>query len=437
MGTTTTMDERLVEDPGKNVVVFVGSISDKYYTAIKKLSQRLNRSLRIVVLTSADPRTKRSSTNDNEVATEEVEVDLFDEIAVSQAVKSLQKNLLLVTCPLEKTQVYFKRVIPHVPYVATPTESSIDHCTDKGRMRQLLYSYDHTLSPRAVVVFDATPETTHRICDEFPFPLMVKPTSLAASRLVSKVGDENELRCALEQGFKTLRDMYAASHRLGREAMVVEEFVEGDLFSADAYVDAAGKVYVLPFNRFFNGTKAGSDSFQVYQGETYHTLSDEEQQLGRVAVEKAIHAVGLRSSVAHVELFHQKGNWKIVELGARPGGWRQEMYQLSYGIDHAFNELLIKIGLKPDMPSALSGYVITFSVHAPKTGVLESITGIEEARAHPSLHTLYVKHSVGDKVVPSAQGGGAIVDGLMYHRDSEQLRQAVELIRSIVHVRIV
>ncbi len=430
------MNSSLVENPDKNIVIFINDFPSKYMAALTKLSQRLGRPLRAVLLIDAERQAKRNSLPDDQNLCEELVVDFSNDVALSQVVKPLEKNLLLVTCPLERSQLYFKRVIPHVPYVNVPTESSIDYCTDKGKMRQLLFGYDHNISPKAIVVYDATPGSIGKVRKELEFPVIVKPTNLSSSRLVSKVTGEDELRTILGESFTSLHEIYLKHRRHGNEAMVVEEFVEGNLFSTDVYVDAVGKVYVLPFNRFFNGTMAGMDSYQVYQGATHHTLSDEEQRQGSIVARKAVHAVGLRSSVAHIELFHRKDGWKIVELGARPGGWRQEMYQLSYGIDHALNELLVKVGLVPEMPTVIDKYVTTFSIHAPKAGTVESITGIEEVRAHPSLHTLHVKSSVGKKVLPSTQGGSAIVDGLMYHKDLMQLSQAINFARSIIKVNI-
>ncbi len=181
----------------------------------------------------------------------------------------------------------------------------------------------------------------------------------------------------------------------------------------------------------------GMEGFQIHQEETCHTLSADEQEQGTVVARKAIHAVGLRSSVAHIELFHTENGWKVVELGARAGGWRQEMYELSYGIDHAFNEQLIKIGLEPEMPSELKTYCGLFLIYTPKLGIVESISGIEEARRHPHMHEVRVTVKPGDKVLPATQGGELLLDGLMYNADHEQLDRDIDAIRASIKVNII
>jgi hypothetical protein len=169
-------------------------------------------------------------------------------------------------------------------------------------------------------------------------------------------------------------------------------------------------------------------------------LNDEEIAAGQEVAKQSVHAIGLRSSVAHIELFHiknsQENSWKIIELGARPGGWRQETYGASYGIDHALNELLMKVGLPPEMPTSLKAHSTTFRMHAPHAGVVETITGLEEARAHPSMHTLTVDAQPGDKVLPSAQGGSMLVGGLLHNPDLEQLTRDAASVLNMISINV-
>lgn len=426
----------LADDIQRNIVLYINDFYPEFPPAFRKLSEKLERPLRGIMLVDAERKTSGKYLPDKEGVFEEIVVDFSDDIALRKVIKTLEKQLLVVTCDSESGQLYFKRIIPHVPYVYTPTESSLDFCTDKGKMREMLYSYDHSISPRAIVLRDAAPEGIKKVSAELSFPLITKPTNLAASMLVNKASNEDELRQILENGFTSLHEIYSEHRGLGDETMIVEEFIEGDLYSTDVYVDSVGKVYVLPFIHFQNGTMVGMDGYQVYRTETYLTLNDDETHQGRAVAEKAIHAVGLRSSVAHVELFHTAQGWKVIELGARPGGWRQEMYEVSYGIDHALNILLVKIGLQPEMPTSLKAHSATFRIHTFTAGTVESISGIEEARSHPNMHTLRVEAKPGDVVLPSTQGGDTLVGGLMYNTDLEQLNRDIDFVRDSIAVKV-
>lgn len=426
----------LADDKNKNIVLYINDFYPEFATAFTKLSERLERPLRGIMLIDAERKASRKNRPDEDGFFEEIVVDFSDDAALHRAIRPLEDNLLLVSCDSERSQLYFKKVIPHVPYVNTPTESSLDWSTNKGKMRELLRSFDPDISPKAIVVEDASEETIANISAHFDFPLIMKPTGLDASILVNKVTNEVELRETLIRSFVSLDEVYAKHRGLGAKTMVVEEFIEGSIYSTDAYVNATGKVYVLPFVYCVNGSMMGMEGYQIYKSETYISLSDEEIAAGKVVAEKAIHALGLRSSAAHIELFHTPKGWKVIELGARPGGWRQETYEVSYGIDHALNELLVKIGLEPEMPSDVKAYSATFRMHAPEAGVVESMTGVEEARRHPHMHTMHVDIKPGDKVLPSAHGGSMMIGGLMHHTDRDQLNQIIDDVRNSITVNI-
>jgi len=427
----------LEHDSDKDIVIYINDCSPQFVPALRKLSQKLDRPLRCILLVDAERKASGNYLSDKENFFEEIVVDFFDDGALRKVIKSLEDRLLIVGCDSEASQLYFKRVIPHVPYVRTPTEGSLVFSTDKGKMRELFLSYDEKSSPKAIVVGDATDESVRKICEKLEFPVMIKPTSLIASLLVNKANDKEELRQILESNFIILNEMYLRRRSLSDKKMIVEEFVEGDLFSTDIYVDDVGKVYVLPFVHFQNGATVGMNSYQVYQSETFHTLSAEEEQAGGSVAKTAVHALGLRSTVAHVELFHTTSGWKIIELGARSGGRRQDMYNISYGIDHAFNDLLNKIGIEPEMPSpVVKVHSTTFKVHTPAAGILESIEGVDEARMHPNMHSIRSNLKPGEKALPSTLGGVELVDGLMYNSDHEQLDRDIAAIRDSITVHI-
>ena len=429
------MNPLLADDESKNVVVYINDFYPEFAMAFKKLSERLGRPLRGVMLIDAERKANGKNLPDKEGLFEEVVVDVSDDAALSRALKPLEKNLLLVSCDSERSQLYFKKVIPHVPYVNTPTESSIDYSTDKGKMREMLSGYDAAISPKFVVIHEVNEVVVSEILAKMSFPMIVKPTNLAASLLVNKVNDEHELRRVLLRSFDDLQKIYSKHRGLGDATMLVEEFIDGDIYSTDAYIDHEGNAYILPFIYCRNGWMVGKEGFQIYDSSTYVKLTDDETRKGQEVASRAMHAIGLRSSVAHIELFYTKdGTWKVIELGARPGGWRQETYEVSYGIDHALNELLVKTGREPDMPVALKEYSATFRIHAPKEGKVRAIRGIEAAKEHPDMHTLRVDVEVGDEVLTCARGGDMLIGGLMHSSSLAQLNREIDAVRNSIDI---
>lgn len=435
------MSLTLAENKEKYIVLYINDFFPEFANAFTELSQELGRPLRGIMLIDAERKTNGKNLPDKDNFFEEIVVDFFDDVALKKVIAPLEEHLLLVSCDSERSQLYFKQVIPHVPYVHTPTESSIDCSTNKGKMRERMIAYDKSLSPNVVVANDSSEETIKGILQQLHFPVIVKPTGLDASKLVNKAHDANELQEILTHSFTVIDEIYSKFRGLGEKTMIVEEFIDGDIYSTDVYVDTEGKVYVLPFISCRNAAMNGHEGYQIYRSDSALTLTDEEISSGQEMARQAIYAVGLRSSVAHIELFHTKhsdheSSWKVIELGARPGGWRQETYSASYGIDHALNELRVKVGLPPEMPKDLKAHSTTFRVHAPEAGIVDSIIGLEEARTNPSMHTLTVDAKPGDRVLPSAQGGSMLVGGLLHNTDLEQLSRDADIVRNTISVKI-
>ncbi len=188
------MNSYLISDENKNIVIYVNDFFPRCASALKKLSQKLDRPLHGIMLVDAERKASGNYRADNEGIFEEIVVDFSDDMALRGAIKPLEERLLFIACDAEGSQLYLKRVIPHVPYVYTSTESSLEFCTNKGKMREMLLSYDESISPKAIVANDASKEGIDEICTRLVFPMIIKPANLAAAILVNKVTNEDELR---------------------------------------------------------------------------------------------------------------------------------------------------------------------------------------------------------------------------------------------------
>jgi biotin carboxylase len=427
----------LADDPSKDIVLFINDFYPEYASAFHKLSERLHRPLRGILLVDRMAKEQNRVHPDKDHLFEEVVCDFSNAGELRATIKKFEDNLLLVSSSAESSQLDFKKVIPHVPYMRGPTEQSMEWATHKGQMREIIGAYNPSLVPRVRMVGSPIESEIKAVVADLRFPMIVKPTGLSGSSLVSKVNDEHELRRALHKSFTLIHEAYEREGGNGTPEIIVEEFINGDMYSADAYVDEYGKVWVLPILHGTTAHQLGRDGFYAYHWETDNGLSDDENDAGKDAAKQAIHALGLRSCLAHVELFKTIDNrWKICELGARPGGTRQEVYEVSYGVDHALNELLLKIGLEPEVNSELRVHSMVMNINAEEEGVVESIDGVEQAKNHPSVYKLRFFAKPGDMVKLNSNGGTAIGGGLMFNHDPEQLRRDSEAIRAMLRVNV-
>ncbi len=425
----------LASDATKTVAIFLNDFDQEFADGLAKLAKKLGRPLQGVILVDETVKRQGRNTPDTKGAFAQVVCDFSDDVSLRKAVNGFNGSILLVTCSSERNQPYLKRLLPHVPYLLGPTESSLDWATHKAKMREMLGSYDETLIPKVQYVTSDGEAEVQKVCSRLCFPLIVKPTGLASSMLVSKVHDEAELKIALHEGFDRIHEVYSRDSGRGEPGMIVEEFIDGDMYSVDLYVSSTGEVWPLPLIRSRTAHSVGLEGFYIYQADSNVTLDDAETRKGQRAAEQAVHALGLRSCVAHVELFHTDDGWRIIELGPRAGGFRQDLYQVSYGIDHAYNELLVKVGLPPEIGTpAYIAHSTTVNFYPDAEGIIDRIEGFDEAARNPSVYKLSALAKPGDPAAPSTNGGKVVVKGVLRNKDLAQLDKDAASVRATVKV---
>ena len=225
----------------RDMILFVGSYLDVQKIALKSLEKIVGKKLTACVL--LDPASMAESGLKNSKDLKVVKCDFSSPLKIHQAIEPYEARFLAVTCRAEKNIPLLKKVIPHVPYINTPTETSLDWTTDKVRMRQLLRSYDKSISPKFTIVHDASKETLDKIEKKVGFPLMIKPAGLAASLLVTLCYHREELEKNLNNTVRKINRIYKERKGRGEPQILVEEFMEGAMFSIDTYVNQRGITY--------------------------------------------------------------------------------------------------------------------------------------------------------------------------------------------------
>src|SRR3990167_10139419 len=136
----------------------------------------------------------------------------------------------------------FAAVIPHVPYLRTPTTESLKWASDKYEMRKRMKLYDKTITPVFTLVKENTKAERARVVEKVGFPMIIKPTNMAASLFVSICYHEEDLEKTLRTTLSKLKKAYEKDNRLEEPKLIAEQFMDGDMYSVDSYVGARGKV---------------------------------------------------------------------------------------------------------------------------------------------------------------------------------------------------
>lgn len=403
--------------------------------SIRRYEKEVKQKFRILLI--VDTRSgKKKTLKDYKGLDIYLEVDFESPGAIASALAPYQDDLCAITCRAESYMSRFIAVIPHVPYLRTPTTESLKWATDKLEMRRRFRYLANRYSPKYALVHENTKPERKRIVEKVGFPMIVKPTNLAQSFLVSICYHEEELERALTAAYKKIRKIYSENGRTEEPKMIVEEFIEGDMYSVDAYVNGRGTVYFCPMVKVVTGRNIGRDDFFNYLHMTPTTLKTRAIDRAHEAAEAGIHALGLRNTTAHVELMKTDDVWKLIEIGPRVGGFRDKLHRLSCDIDHSLNDILIRLPKKPIIPKKCKGFAATLKWYPKKEGTLTALKGIKKIQSLKSFNDISVNKKVGDHCEFAKNGGKAVFTVTFFNMDRAKLLADIRRTEQAIDIQI-
>ncbi len=363
-------------------------------------------------------------------------VDFTSSLKIAAALLPYQDSLRVITARGESGASRLGQVAPHVPYLRTPTPDSLRWATDKYEMRKRLKLFNPKITPKFTRVLDVSKKERQRIIDKVGFPMVIKPASLEESKLVTICYHDEDLERGLKNIFRKLKVEYEKLNRLQVPLVLAEAYMEGDMYSIDSYVDSRGTVYHCPLVRVKTGKDIGQDDFYNYLQITPSILKKQSVDNARAVAESAIHALGLRSVTAHVELMKIDNDWKVIEVGPRIGGFRPLLYELSCGIDHSLNDILIRIPKRPIIPKKCQGFACAMKWFAKKEGIIAEIKGIKKIESLESFHSIVQNKKVGARAVFARNGGKSIFNLFLHNSDRAKLLADIRRVEQMVKINL-
>lgn len=417
----------------KNVIAFVMQLPKSSVDAVRAYEKTSGQEFDILLITdSRAPKTAVSSLCDIHV-----QCDFSKPSKLTAALLPYQKRMKAITCRGEVNISRFQQLIPHVPYLRTPSTESLMWAADKYEMRKRLKAYDSKLTPAFTLVKKNSKVERERVIAKIGFPMVIKPTNLVESRFVSICYHEEELERTLRNLFVRLRNVYKKEGRQEEPKVIAEGFMEGDMYSIDSYTNVRGKVVHCPLVRTKTGREKGHpDAFSSYLQLTPTVLKSASIQNAETVAEKAIHALGLRSTTTHVELMKVDDEWKVIEIGARMGGFRHLLHKLSCDIDHAQNDIFIRLPKKPVVPKKCKGYACAIKWYASKEGVITELKGIKKIVELESFSLMNQNKKIGDRFVFAKNGGKSVFNLFMYNADRSKLLADIRRVEQLVEIKV-
>lgn len=418
----------------KNIILYIGKIHDPIVVSIREYCKETKKDWRIAVL--HDSKVKLTEKEQAVLAKVDIQLtcDLNSPSAIQKTLLPYQSEILVITCRAEDKIPSFAKVVPHVPYVNAPTSESLQWASSKIMMRKRLFNHNKDITVPFAVIKDASPESLQKIENNVGFPLIVKPSALAASRLVSICFHKEELEEVLKKTFKKIESVYKELAFMGEQEVLVEKYMEGEMYSIDCYVNRKGVAYFCPPVHVKTGKNIGFDDFFGYQQMTPTALKKESITNMEFVAQEAVHALALRSTTAHIEFFKTEEGWKIIELGARVGGFRHMMYEYSYGINHTINDILIRLPEKPIIPKKIKGYTVAMKFFAKEEGTMTKLTGVKKIQELESFKEITVNKNVGDQCKYAKNGGSSVFNLIMFNTEKAKLLADIRRVEQMVEI---
>ncbi len=419
----------------KDIIIFVNAIRPATFEALSEYKTLTGRYFEPVVLVDEEVKEEIFECNGQDSLPKKVKIvtaDFNSAASVGAAIKPFEDRVFAVTAQYENCIEELRQLIPYFPYLPMPTERSLIWATEKKLMRQIMEAYDASLVPKYIEAFDAQQSTLEKIEARLSYPMIVKPSGLEGSLLVNCVENQKELESALNYTFHSMQNLYDTWVKRQKPAVLVEEFMAGDMYTMDIYIDAQGSCYYTPTIGTIPGRKAGYEGFFSYKEFLPSGLSSEEEEQARRISTMACHALGLRSVTAHVELMRTASGWKVIELGPRMGGDRHYQLAQAYGINHIVNDIRIRAGETPDIPTTLRKNVAVIDPHVHTEGILKEIYGLEEVKKLSSFINVRQNIPIGEFVLFAKNGSDPILSIVLSHEDKARLESDTARLEALI-----
>ena len=274
-------------------------------------------------------------------------------------------------------------------------------CGDKFLARQMFQAAGMLVPSFFRAVFD---EDARALAERAPYPCVLKPLGLSASRGVIRADDASAFVTAFERIRKMgERELQVESYIPGREFAVEGLATNGD-FRAIAIFDKPDPLE----GPFFEET--------IYVTPSRESDDVQRELIGTVA--RAVRALGLRHGPVHAELrYNAEGAW-MLEAHARPiGGLCAKALRLTGGVP--LEEAILRHALGEDvselqLEEGASGVMM---IPIPKGGVFHSAAGIEDAARVCGVDDVIVTAKAGQRLIPLPEGASYL--GFIFARGAE------------------
>jgi formate-dependent phosphoribosylglycinamide formyltransferase (GAR transformylase) len=268
-------------------------------------------------------------------------------------------------------------------------------------------------------------ESPRELVAEVPFPCVLKPLALSASRGVIRANDGSEFVDAFRRIAVLLAEADIQLHRDSATPWVqIESYIPGQEFALEGLVtDGRLKVLAL-FDKpdpldgpYFEETIYVTPSRQPYSLQSAITAT----------AQQAVTALRLTNGPIHAEMrVNETGVW-MLEIAARPiGGLCAKALRFGEW-QMPLEELIVRHALGEDVGSvkreAMASGVMMIPI--PEAGFYEGVEGEEEALSVPCIDSVEITAKLRQRLIPLPEGASYL--GFIFARaaTTDEVEQAL------------
>jgi hypothetical protein len=315
--------------------------------------------------------------------------------------------------------------------------AAVEACRSKLRLREVFRDAGLRVPWFRSFSLAPTPEPAlHGIS----YPCVLKPLSLSASQGVMRANNRQEF---LEAAARLRRLLESAEIRATREPSLDQMIVEGYIPGREVAVEGlltGGALRILAI--FDKPDRLEGPFFEETIYVTPSRLPESAQSEIERSAQDAVRGLGLTQGPIHAEFrLNEEGVWPI-EVAARPIGGLCARALLFHsdkaGEGMALEELLLRHALNlpgtdaPREPQA-SGVMM---IPVPASGILESVSGVEAARATHRINEVLITARLHDPITAWPEGSSYM--GFLFANGStaEEVEGALREAHRKLHFRI-
>lgn len=308
-----------------------------------------------------------------------LDVDTFNKEAVLAVAQEYKIDGILL-CGSDACMPTIGYVCDHL-YLLGPTEESTYAASNKAEMKKRFMAYGvRTAKYEQISTYDEA----ELFANQHGYPVVLKVVDASGSRGVAIVRDTDELA----------KEYVLVKRETHLNYIVIEEFIKGEEFGAQAFVRNGNLTFVMPHGDIvYHGlTDVPVGHYAPYE-RAEELKQDIEEQLNL-----CVKALGIDNTAINADFILSGGKVYVLEIGARAGATcLPELVSCHYDVDYYEYLLRMCVGENMSFPQEPKYASLVETLQTQQNGIVKSIE-IPTMPKEVQEFNLYPK--VGDIVRP-------------------------------------